>query len=68
MYKQTHRSDGLKDTYIQELVEAMDSRSEIPTEREDCTCCLLPSGKIFVAGGRDKDGRTSRVDVATVLN
>ena len=36
---------------------------DLPTEREDCTCCLLPSGKIFTAGGEDKDGRTSRVDV-----
>ena len=43
--------------------------ADLPTEREDCTCCLLPSGKIFVAGGEeDKDGRTSRVDAATVLN
>ena len=41
---------------------------DLPTEREDCTCCLLPSGKIFTAGGEDKDGRTSRVDVATVLD
>ena len=40
---------------------------DLPTEREDCTCCLLPSEKIFIAGGEDKDGRTSRVDVATVL-
>ena len=42
--------------------------ADLPTEREDCTCCLLPSGKIFIAGGEDKDGRTSRVDVATVLD
>jgi len=41
---------------------------DLPTEREDCTCCLLPSGKILTAGGEDKDGRTSRVDVATVLD
>ena len=40
----------------------------LPTEREDCTCCLLPSGKIFTAGGEDRVGLTSRVDVATVLN
>ena len=41
---------------------------DLPTEREDCTCCLLPSGKIFTAGGEeDKGGQTSRVDVATVL-
>ena len=42
---------------------------DLPTEREDCTCCLLPNWKIFAAGGEDdKDGPTSRVDVATVLN
>ena len=41
---------------------------DLPTEREDCTCCLLPSGKIFTAGGEDRVGLTSRVDVATVLS
>ena len=41
---------------------------DLPTEREDCTCCLLPSGKIFTAGGEDNYGPTSRVDVATVLD
>ena len=41
---------------------------DLPTERQNCTCCLLPSGKIFTAGGEGKDGRTSRVDMATVLN
>ena len=41
----------------------------LPTEREDCACCLLPSREILVAGGLDKDGHgTSRVDVATVLD
>ena len=42
--------------------------ADLPTEREDCTCCLLPTGKIFVAGGEEGKGQTSRVDVATVLN
>ena len=41
---------------------------DLPTEREDCTCCRLPSGKIFTAGGEDNYGPTSRVDVATVLD
>ena len=40
---------------------------DLPTEREDCTCCLFPSGKIFTAGGEGKDGPTSRVYMATVL-
>ena len=41
---------------------------DLPTEREDCTCCLLPSGKIFTAGGEDKNGLTRQVNVATVLD
>ena len=41
---------------------------DLPTERQNCTCCLLHTGEIFTAGGEGKDGRTSRVDVATVLN
>ena len=39
---------------------------DIPTEREDCTCCLLPSGEILVVGGEDHNGWTSRMDIATV--
>ena len=40
---------------------------DLPTERTYCTCCLLPSGEILVAGGEDKNGRdTSRIDVAAV--
>ena len=42
--------------------------ADLPTDREDCTCCLLPTEEIFTAGGEDKEGLTSRVDVATVLN
>ena len=36
---------------------------DLPTEREDCACCLLPSGEILVAGGR---GSPRRMDVAAV--
>ena len=36
---------------------------DLPTERQDCACCLLPSGEILVAGGR---GSVSRMDVAAV--
>ena len=54
-----HMYDEKKDTW--------NKVEDLPTQREDCTCCLLPSGKIFIAGGDDKDGRTNRVDVATVL-
>ena len=37
---------------------------DLPTEREHCACCLLPSGEILVAGGLDP--WTSRMDVAAV--
>ena len=39
---------------------------DLPTERQDCACCLLPSGEILVAGGQDRNGWTSRMDVAAV--
>ena len=40
---------------------------DLPTERKDCACCLLPSGEILVAGGEDRNGNwTSRMDVAAV--
>ena len=36
---------------------------DLPTERENCACCLLPSGEILVAGGLDRNGKwTSRMD------
>ena len=38
----------------------------LPTEREDCACCLLSSGEILVAGGVDRSGWTRRMDVAAV--
>ena len=37
------------------------------TERQDCACCLLPSGEILVAGGVDHNGWTSRMDMAAVI-
>ena len=40
---------------------------DLPTERQDCACCLLPSGEILVAG-EDRNGNwTSRMDVAAVI-
>ena len=35
----------------------------LPTERQDCACCLLPSGEILVAGG---GGSSRRMDAAAV--
>ena len=39
---------------------------DLPTERESCACCLLPSGEILVAGGEDRDDRSTRMDAAVV--
>ena len=39
---------------------------DLPTERQDCACCLLPTGEILVAGGADRNGWTSRMDAAAV--
>ena len=39
---------------------------DLPTERQDCACCLLPTGEILVAGGADCNRWTSRMDVAAV--
>ena len=45
---------------------AWNKMGDFPTERQDCACCLLPSGEILVAGGADPNGWTSRMDVAAV--
>ena len=38
---------------------------ELPTKRQDCACCLLPSGEILVAGGDVGNYNwTRRMDVA----
>ena len=41
---------------------------DLPTEREDCACYLLPSGEFLVAGGQDRNGWSSRMDVAAVTD
>ena len=39
---------------------------DLPCPRSSCSCTLLPSGEILIAGGYDSNGkRTSRVDAAT---
>ena len=45
---------------------AWNKMGDLPTERQDCACCLLPSGEILVAGGEDRNSWTSRMDVAAV--
>ena len=43
--------------------------ADLPNARKFCSCVVLPSGDLLVAGGWDSSGqRTSRVDVASVLN
>ena len=42
---------------------AWSKMGDLPTERQDCACCLLPSGEILVAGG---DSSYTRMDVAAV--
>ena len=42
---------------------------DLPNARDYCSCVVLPSGELLVAGGSESSvGRTSRVDVASVLN
>ena len=42
---------------------------DLPNARQFCSCVVLPSGELLVAGGEERYGRgTSRVDVASVLN
>ena len=38
---------------------------ELPTKRSRCTCTVLPSGDLYVAGGGG--GAEQRVDIASVL-
>ena len=42
---------------------------DLPNAREYCSCVVLPSGELLVAGGRESSVQlTSRVDVASVLS
>ena len=42
---------------------------DLPNVRQHCSCVVLPSGELLVAGGEDSYGLpTSRVHVASVLN
>ena len=42
---------------------------DLPTERSHCACIVLPSGKIFVAGGQSGPRYNSldHVDIATIV-
>ena len=39
---------------------------DLPTARSSCACCLLPGGKILIAGGEDSNGLTKRMDMVVV--
>ena len=42
---------------------------DLPNARQYCSCVVLPSGELLVAGGDERYVElTSRVDVASVLN
>ena len=42
---------------------------DLPTARYDCTCSVLPSGEVIVAGGRDKAHKClSNVDFLSISN
>ena len=49
--------------HVYDQENAWNKVGDLPTERQDCTCCLLPSGEFLVAGG---EGSTSRMDMAAV--
>ena len=40
---------------------------DLPTQRQQCACIVLHSGKIFVAGGRSGFLYTNSVDIATIV-
>ena len=41
---------------------------DLPNARQCCSCVVLPSGELLVAGGEEGYDWTRRVDVASVLN
>ena len=40
---------------------------DLPTKQLQCACLVLPSGQIFVAGGRSGTSETDRVNIATIV-
>ena len=56
---------GSKDLYhYQPSSKRWIKAGELPTERWACTCTVLPSGEVFVAGG---SGTEKRVDITFVM-
>ena len=51
----------------QQATNSWSKVGDLPCPRSDCSCILLPSGELLVAGGRDSNGkRTARVDVGVM--
>ena len=40
---------------------------DLPTERSQCACLVLPSGEILVAGGRRGLNDYNRLEIATIV-
>ena len=66
----SHDNRTRTDIYLYQLEnERWTKVGDLPNVRKDCSCVLLPSGELLVAGGWDSYGkRTSRVDVTSILN
>ena len=41
---------------------------DLPSTRHHCSCVLLPSGELLIAGGDESYAKTSRVDMASVID
>ena len=41
---------------------------DLPSARHYCSCILLPSGELLIAGGYESYATTSRVDVASIVD
>ena len=66
----SHDNHTRTDIYLYQLEsEQWTKVGDLPNAREYCSCVVLPSCELLVAGGRESSVRWStRVDVASVLN
>jgi len=63
------RHDNLTRTDIHLFQPESEQVGDLPNVHEYCSCAMLPSGELLVAGGQESYVElTSRVDVAPVLN
>ena len=66
----SHDNHTRTDIYLyQPESEQWTKVGDLPNVRHYCSCVVLPSGELLVAGGSESSGQlTTRVDVASVLN